>query len=68
MREVGLNLVNAEDEQKMCELALEAVRFLCCVCVVNPAALLAGMQGLVDKDLAESHQMDAAYFNCCLVR
>ena len=67
MREVGLYLVDAKDEEKMCELSLDGVRLLCCVCVVNPAALLAGMQGLIDPALAEARPIDTAYYNECLV-
>ncbi|KAL0056358.1 hypothetical protein WJX82_010456 [Trebouxia sp. C0006] len=66
MREIGGHLLHLRDEQKMCALALEGVKFLCCVCVVNPAALLAGMQGLIDKDLAEMQPIDAAYYQNCL--
>lgn len=67
MREVGSHLLQPRDEQKMCALAVEGVKFMCCVCVVNPAALLAGMQGLVDKDLAEKQPIDAAYYLSSLV-
>lgn len=66
MREIGGHLLHLRDEQRMCGLALEGVKFLCCVCVVNPAALLAGMQGLIDKDLAEMQPIDAAYYQKCL--
>ncbi len=67
MCEIGGHLLHLRDEQRMCALALEGVKFLCCVCVVNPAALLAGMQGLIDKDLAEMQPIDAAYYQKCLV-
>ena len=67
MREIGEHLLHLRDEHRMCALALEGVKFLCCVCVVNPAALLAGMQGLIDKGLAEMQPIDAAYYQKCLV-
>ena len=67
MREVGSHLLHVRDEQKMCALALEGVKFLCCVCVVNPAAHLTGMQGLINKDLAERQPIDTAYYQNSLV-
>ncbi|KAL0051965.1 hypothetical protein WJX82_005525 [Trebouxia sp. C0006] len=62
MREIGGHLLHLRDEQRMCALALEGTKFMCCVCVVNPAALLAGMQGLIDKDLAKTQPIDTAYY------
>ena len=67
MREVGGHLLHLRDELRMGALALEATKFMCCVCVVNPAALLAGLQGLIDKDLAEMQPIDTAYYQKSLV-
>ncbi len=67
MREIGGHLLHLRDEQRMCALALEGTKFMCCVCVVNPAAVLAGMQGLIDKDLAKTQPIDTAYYQKGLV-
>ncbi len=48
-------------------LASECVMFMGCVCVVNPAVLMAAYQGQIDEHLAARQKLDTALHVSCLV-
>ena len=49
------------------QLASECVKFMGCVCVVNPAVLMAAYQGQIDEHLASKQKLDTALHIGCLV-
>ena len=48
-------------------LASECVKFMGCVCVVNPTVLMAAYQGHIDEQLASKQKLDSALHTSCLV-
>lgn len=48
-------------------LASECVKFMGCVCVVNPTVLMAAYQGHIDEQLASKQKLDSALHISCLV-